>query len=152
MAPSTTTDIKNNSSIDSCSSKYRRSQRKKDQLTGSMPSTPFKGLGTNIIAVTVTFTSTQNPARVEQAEDEEIASVLTNDSLILLELKEPPLDVSTDPKTPLDITEDDNTQTGLNATDIPGIDADMCVVGLNGDAPALAITPALTSSADTLMS
>ena len=101
MALSTTTGIKNNSSINSRSSKHRRSQREKDQSNGSAPSTPFKGPGTNIITATVTLSSTQNLARVEQAEDEGIASVLTNDSLILLESMEPPLDVLTDPKLPL---------------------------------------------------
>ena len=78
--------------------------------------------------------------------------MLTNDLSILLESKEPPLDILTDPKTPRDLTEDVNVQRGLNTTDDPETDADMCVVGPNGDAPASATTPALTSPADTSMS
>ena len=152
MAPSTTTEIKNNPSKDSLSSKYRQSQWNKDQSTGSTPSIPFKGPGANTIATTVTSTSTQNLARVEQAEDEKIASVSTNDSSTLLELKDPPLDLSTDPKIPLDLTVDDNVHTGLNAANDSGTDAAMSVVGFNGDAPASDTTPALTSPVDTLMS
>ena len=64
--------------------------------------------------------------------------MLTNDSLILLESKEPPLDVLTNLKNPLDLTEDDNAQTRLNAADDLGIDTDMSVVGSNGDALASA--------------
>ena len=109
MAPSTTTEIRNNLSKDSKSSKHHQSQRNKDQSTGSTPSTPFKDPGANINAATVTPTSTQNCARVEQVEDDEIASVLTIDSLTLLELKPPsPLDLLTDPKISLDLTLDDN--------------------------------------------
>ena len=109
MALSTTTEIKNNLSKDSKSFKHWRSQRNKDQSTGSTPSTPFKDPGVNTNAVTVTPTSTQNCARDEQVEDDEIASVLTIDSLTLLELKPPsPLDLLTDPKISLDLTLDDN--------------------------------------------
>ena len=74
-----------------------------------MFSTLFKGHGAEIIATIITPTSTQNPARVEQAEDKEIVLVLTNNSLILLDLKEPPLDVLADSKNSLDLTEDDKS-------------------------------------------
>ena len=150
MAPSTTTEIKNNPSKDSLSSKHQQSQRNKDQSTGSTHFTPFKGPNANINTATITPTSTQNLARVEQAEDEEIASVSTNDSLTLLDLTDPPPDLSTEHKIPLDITVID-AQTRMNAANDPGIDAAMSAVGFNGDVPALDTTPALTSSADTSM-
>ena len=151
MAPSTTTEIKNNPSKNSCSSKHRQSQQYKDQSTGFTPSTLFKDPGANIIAVTVTPASTQNLARVEEAENEEIASVLTNDSSTLLDLTDPPPDLSTDPKILLDLTVDDD-QTGMHAANDPRTDASMSAVGFKGDIPVSDITPALTSSADTSMS
>ena len=58
----------------------------------------------------------------------------------------------TDPKIPLDLTVDDNTQTGMNVPDDPGTDVSMGAVGFIDDSPALDTTPPQTSPVDTSMS
>ena len=98
MAPSATTEIKSSPTVDSLSSKHRRSQRQMNQkpATGSTPSTPSKVVANS--TVTVTPNSTQNPLRVDLSGEED-ASVSTKDSLLEMdESKEPLLDVLIDQK------------------------------------------------------
>ena len=81
MAPSTTTEIKNTSSVDSFASKHRLSQLKKRLSTSTLSKVP----GANIIAATVTPGSTSNPKLVDLAVEDEDASVSISNSLIRMD-------------------------------------------------------------------